>query len=400
MKSSLIDNVLKMCPDTKLASRIVSGIRIRRIMSYFIPDKDVRLGESSSEEKKKIVDKYLSKEWIGIKKTADLADRILSEASQYKDREDKSDVKTDMLFKRLAYGFQPDEYLCYGLEGMEPEEMRKWISDLDRYIYIFSMNDLKTCQIFNNKARTYEAFKEYYRRDAISIKNDSDYSKFENFVSSHTEFVKKQAFQGMGRSIELVKSDAIIPAEYFKQLIAEGEHIIEGRIQQSSVMSQLNASSVNTVRCITMNTKSGIKILYTFLKVGRNGSFVDNGGAGGILAGIDENTGVINTHGYDEFITEYICHPDSNVEFVGYAFPYWNEMKDMCCEMAAKLPAVRCIGWDLALTDQGWVVVEGNGMTQFIGPQIIYKKGIKKEVLRLMKDMDLTGNRGKQGMRR
>ena len=52
------------------------------------------------------------------------------------------------------------------------------------------------------------------------------------------------------------------------------------------------------------------------------------------------------------------------------------------------MPSVRYIGWDLAYTkDNKWVVIEGNGMSQFIGPQTIWQRGIKKEVAAFMKDM-------------
>ena len=389
MKADVMDYILKLCPDTKVTRRILSKIRINRIASYIIPKEDIILGEGSDEARQRVVEKYVAKRWRGISNTIKKAEHILAAADQYKDRPDKERIKNDMIFKRLAYGFEPDEYLCFGLEGKSPSEIGEWISDMDRYTYIFSMNNLKISQIFNNKNETYKVFQKYYNRDAVRVKVEADYPAFEKFVNAHTEFVKKPVFEGMGRGIELVKSGSISIRAYFEELISQGEHIIEEKIQQSAVMSALNASSVNTIRCITVNTRHGIVVPYTFLKVGRNGSFVDNGGAGGILAGIDENTGIITTHGYDEFLTEYPEHPDSGITFKGYRFPQWDEMKAMCCEMAAMIPSVKCIGWDVTLTDSGWAVVEGNGKTQLIGPQIVYQKGIKKEFLRLLDDVDL-----------
>lgn len=154
-------------------------------------------------------------------------------------------------------------------------------------------------------------------------------------------------------------------------------------------MAKLNPSSVNTVRCITFCLGGNVQIPYCFLKVGRNGSFVDNGGAGGILAGIDVRSGKVNTCGYDEYNETYEIHPDTGVRFDGYQMPEWEKLKAICCKMSGMLPSVKCIGWDMAYTDDGWVVIEGNGMTQFIVPQIVYKKGIKKELLSYMDKMDL-----------
>ncbi len=43
----------------------------------------------------------------------------------------------------------------------------------------------------------------------------------------------------------------------------------------------------------------------------------------------------------------------------------------------------------MAYSKNGWLIIEGNGMSQIIAPQFIYQKGIKKEILGYMSDMDL-----------
>ena len=389
MKAQTKERLLDISPNVKSVIKLISKVRIKRINSYIIPQSDIKSGEENEANKEAIVKKYLSQNWLGLKKTAKIADRVLSNAfDELKDQNTKK-IKNDMLFCRLAYGFEPDEYLCFGFKDQSVVQRKEWISDLDRYRYIFAMNDIKAAQVFNNKARTYEMFGKYYGRQAISIKSKSDYPAYKEFLKTHKKFVKKQVSEGMGRSVELVKTNEISPKEYFDILLSNGEHILEELILQDEVMSNLNESSVNTIRCITMLTRKGVVIPYTFLKVGRSGSFVDNGGAGGILAGINVDTGVIDTNGYDEFATEYIKHPDSGVTFNGYSFPKWEEMKKMCMNLAKKIQNVKCIGWDVTLSDKGWIIVEGNGMTQFIGPQIVYKRGIKKEVLDVLKNMDL-----------
>ena len=58
-------------------------------------------------------------------------------------------------------------------------------------------------------------------------------------------------------------------------------------------------------------------------------------------------------------------------------------------EMSGQLENIRYVGWDMAYSDKGWAVVEGNGMSQMIGSQFLYKKGIREEVEHYMEDMDL-----------
>ena len=195
----------------------------------------------------------------------------------------------------------------------------------------------------------------------------------------------------MGRSIELIDSENCGKSirELFDEFIAGGKFIVEEKVQQSSIMSVFNESSVNTIRCITFNTKNGIIVPYCFMKSGRKGSFVDNGGAGGILVGIDKNTGVLNTNGFDEFNERYECHPDSKVPFYGFQLPDFEKAIEISKKMSAMIPSVKFIGWDLAHTDKGWVVIEGNGMSQLIGPQIVWEYGVKEEVEKIISGMDL-----------
>ena len=158
--------------------------------------------------------------------------------------------------------------------------------------------------------------------------------------------------------------------------------MLEEVVHQSSKLAALNHSSVNTVRCCTLMLKKGIIIPWTFMKVGRNGCFVDNGGAGGILVGIDCETGVFNTDGVDEYGHRFEKHPDTGITFKNYSLPEWSSMIALCKEMAAMVPKVPWIGWDMAHTDHGWVIIEGNPLSEVIGPQSTMQKGIKDELER------------------
>ena len=145
-------------------------------------------------------------------------------------------------------------------------------------------------------------------------------------------------------------------------------------------MGKVNASSVNTIRCITFNTEHGIQIGYCFAKFGRDGSFVDNGARGGLLVGVDRVTGYLVTDGYDEYGIKYCKHPDSSVTFKNYKLEKWDQLISICLEASSLIPSVRYIGWDLALTPDGWIIVEGNGGGQMIGPQTVFERGLKREI--------------------
>ncbi len=252
---------------------------------------------------------------------------------------------------------------------------------------VYQMNDIIDMDIFFDKYRTYEKFRKYYKREAVCLGRDKDKKAFLEFVHRHPVFVLKDVGLSRGKSVTLVdiRDVGLSPEDYFDSIITRGKHIAEEKVVQSDEMARLNPSSVNTIRCITFFNKGKVQIGPCFLKVGQGSSFVDNGGAGGILVGIDITTGILNTNGYDEFLTEYAMHPDTKTTFMGYQLPEWEAMLELAKELAEKMPTVRYIGWDLAHTNQGWVVIEGNCSGQMIGPQIVYQRGFKDEIRALLK---------------
>ncbi len=294
------------------------------------------------------------------------------------------EVKEDMLFWHFAYGFTFNEYASYQFINKDYEERRSFLSDRDSACLCYDLNDLEARMILADKTKTYNNFKSYYGRDAITVFKHSDYEKFLSFIKRHERFVKKDALESCGRSVEMIDLARISmsPEELFAMLISQGKLIIEELVVQSESLRMFNSSSVNTVRCITFHTKNGVIAPFFFMKTGRAGSFVDNGSAGGLLVAIDNTTGCLGSS-TDEYGNRFDSHPDSGVSFRGFQLPEWKQMVNMCCEMASKLPEVKVIGWDMAHTNHGWVCIEGNSMTEAIGPQSTSLRGIRSEVEKL-----------------
>lgn len=291
-------------------------------------------------------------------------------------------IKLDMLFYYFAYGFTFNEYLCYDFYYKDFNSRMKFCSDRDSVYVNYELNDISDLYIFNDKMLTYETFKYYFKREAISLIADNDYIKYKEFKDKNNIFVKKEVDKACGESVELVDSSNIEDdIALFKRLISNGKVIIEQLIYQGKETSLFNDSSVNTVRCITVSNNDEVETPYFFMKIGRKGKFVDNGGAGGILVGIDSSKGYLCTDGVDEYGNRYKYHPDSKVEFNGYQLPKWDQLVNMCKEMALTVPTVKMIGWDLAYTiNNEWILVEGNSSTEFIGPQSTFLLGIRDDI--------------------
>ena len=164
-------------------------------------------------------------------------------------------------------------------------------------------------------------------------------------------------------------------------------YIMEEVILQSKEIADFHPHSVNTVRLVTVRVKDGVRIFHPLMRFGYNNSVVDNAGGGGILSAIDPSTGHLKTPGINRKCEEFEKHPNSGKTFVGFAIPKWQELLALAKEVAQVIPKVHYVGWDFALTDNGWVMVEGNDIAQLIGYQQATHRGIKPEFLEIQSQM-------------
>ena len=301
--------------------------------------------------------------------------------------------REDILWQSIGYGFSVGEYLCYGFADKSPAERRAFLSERESVLLSYQLNDLDAMRLFADKARTYERFGRYYGRELLAV-GAEDFDAFARFTAAHPRFVVKPRYGSCGRGVAFVKLPADGKTEAaFRRLTADGPVVLEEPIFQSEAMARLNPSSVNTVRVITFFSKGNAAVICAFLKIGRAGSFIDNGAAGGVMAGIDPATGVTDTCGVDENGVRYETHPDSGVALKGFSLPDWRGLRDLCASLAAQIPEVRMIGWDAAHTPEGWVIVEGNAQSELIGVQGTRRRGLREELTRLLRDAGIRPGR-------
>ena len=167
-------------------------------------------------------------------------------------------------------------------------------------------------------------------------------------------------------------------------LLGHSPLLFEQKIRQTQQLSCFNPSSVNTIRFMTTLMPTGeAKVIATFIKIGRSGAFVDNAGGGGnVDAGINVATGEI--YGAIEFNSfrktrPIDCHPDTKAQLNGVVIEHWEEICTRLCHFQQRLPFLKAIGWDVAITDAGPVIIEINDFWDTTG-QLFIQSGWRKEI--------------------
>lgn len=158
-----------------------------------------------------------------------------------------------------------------------------------------------------------------------------------------------------------INDEAITPAQ-LKDRLQVHQYLIQERVRQHATMSELHPPSLNTIRLMTFNNGGTVRVFSAGLKVGANGQNLDNWSAGGILVGIDRESGRLRGEGlfkpgYGSKVRE---HPQTGVRFSGFEIPYFHDAVELAVRLHGYFYAVHSIGWDIAITDRGPLIIEGN----------------------------------------
>ena len=84
---------------------------------------------------------------------------------------------------------------------------------------------------------------------------------------------------------------------------------------------------------------------------------------------------------------DYKTHPTTGVVFKGFVIPMWDKVLSMLGSAAARVPEMRYLSWDIAMTPTGPVLIEGNDEGGFSGFQFynFARQGVDTKTAKLIK---------------
>ena len=134
----------------------------------------------------------------------------------------------------------------------------------------------------------------------------------------------------------------------------------QGKATKTIVTTEDGQSVLTVPKAERKNLKLEPHIICAYFRIGNNGKCVDNFNSGGMVAPVDEITGIVSQVAIDKQKNVYEKHPATGEKIKGFKFPYWEEAIDMCKEACQEIPDMGYVGWDVAFTPDGPVFVEGN----------------------------------------
>lgn len=166
------------------------------------------------------------------------------------------------------------------------------------------------------------------------------------------------------------------------QRVVSADYLIQERIYQHPIMAAFCPSCINSIRLQTvMDMEGNVHPFGAGVRMGRMGSSVDNWAKGGVFVGIDMENGCLMDTGFlkPQYGTSVKEHPDSKVKFNGYQIPFYKEAEGMASKLHKYLYRCHSVGWDIAITEDGPVFIEGNGWWEISLVQAVHG-GLKKQI--------------------
>lgn len=290
----------------------------------------------------------------------------------------------DILVSSVKYNISFMDYFQLRFYEKKALERTEYAGTGFMYEYQLKMNPAGHREILENKIKFLNRFGEFSGRQWATLDMfEANASVAELFLQDPDgKLVLKNSTGQSGKEIMVVDNKDFTVDSLLKLLKQKNYDLVEKFVVQHPELMKLSPTSLNTIRIITQFHKGKIIIIGARLRVGVN-STIDNLSAGNFAAPIDHTTGIVSGPGVYLDITkkdEYV-HPVTGVELVGFVIPYWNESINMVINSALLISENKSIGWDVAITSKGPILIEGNHNWGRVLWQLPVKKGLKKDLL-------------------
>ncbi|MGH9348711.1 MAG: sugar-transfer associated ATP-grasp domain-containing protein, partial [Vicinamibacterales bacterium] len=143
-----------------------------------------------------------------------------------------------------------------------------------------------------------------------------------------------------------------------------GGVLLQECLENDAAVMHLSSGALCTVRIVTIRPPDGEpELVCAVYRMATGGNSTDNFSIAGLAAPVDLATGRLAAAVRSDprlVIAPVSRHPDTGATIEGQVLPHWTEARALALDAHAKLLSMACVGWDVALTGSGPVLVEAN----------------------------------------
>ncbi len=155
--------------------------------------------------------------------------------------------------------------------------------------------------------------------------------------------------------------------------------LFQDAVNQHSAMTKAAGRAVGSIRVVTVIAEDTPEVLYTLWKIPSPKAMSDNyWQSGSMIAEIDNASGILQQcrrgAGLEQEMVE--THPVSGKTLPGMQIPHWDEVLRITKNAHKLMPQFGVFGWDIAITEDGPVIIECNANPHHMLYQLATGKGI------------------------
>lgn len=263
-------------------------------------------------------------------------------------------ILIDIVICGIKYGAGYYDYQEFEFYLLNKEERKTYLTRAKNNSIVRRYNKKEDFYLLDDKVLFNEKFKDFLGRDYLKVDNFDD---FKSFTSKHKEFIAKPIDGCGGKGIMKYEVDDNVE-ELFKVINILNQTLIEEVIKQHDEISKIYDGSVNTLRLFTFYDGNNVYVLNSVFKIG-NGGCTDNFSSGSMYTFVNDR-GIVIAPAIDQDDNIYEEHPITLKKIIGFKVPLYNEACQMVKEASKLVPTIKYIGWDVAITNDGPVIIEGN----------------------------------------
>jgi hypothetical protein len=329
-------------------------------------------------------------------------------------------IAAGLLKARIKHGIGPMNYSLFRFSSLPGSQWGNYITDKQCFVQIFKNNVSQNTQLLvDNKALFYRHCIEHdlptipiicglgnlpTHSDGLIVRiNDVD-QLISVLESAPTElFIKPVggahgdgafAVQRTGRYFVFGQNttDGSPQAFYHylrDQLKQEAGFLVQPRIRAHRKLADISSTNgLATARVVTAFAENKAQVLFAAAKLSVGKNITDNfsrGSTGNLGVGIDTTTGKLSeawgvASNDWPIMQSFDFHPDTGQRIHGSDFPLWREVLDLALKAQNSLPELKTTGWDIAVTDEGVLLVEANCFWGIALMEVALQRGLRREV--------------------
>nr|WP_314844252.1 sugar-transfer associated ATP-grasp domain-containing protein [uncultured Microbacterium sp.] len=212
--------------------------------------------------------------------------------------------------------------------------------------------------LFHDKAEFDARFNAFLKREWMLI-TEGNADELRAFTERQGTIVVKETHGQAGTGVHRYHATDVTDwAAFHADLLSKKQVLVEEVIRQHADLAAVCPGTVNTTRITAFFDGEKTHILAMAQKFGR-GAVSDQMSFGGFYTMLDENGHAVGP-GYDSHGHVHVTHPDSGFTIADFQLPMMDQVRDFVDQVARVVPQVQYVGWDVVVTPEGPVLVEGN----------------------------------------